>query len=135
MARQPIDEMSHPVPDAKEAWRLEWGGRLDEYHAKVQQIKLQAKQQHKVVAADLESQLGRIRSCVDDVENTSADEWTKLTERCEQQWRDFEAAYHAAETKVGGISDQPQAGQATEDTNCRGHGGQPGHQTTRECPP
>ena len=124
MARQPVDQMADPVPDSKQAWCQAWGARLDEYEGKVQQIQLQARQQHHRVAADLQSQLKRMRACVDDVDRSSAEDWTSGTERCEQQWHTFEKAFAEAETSVGGISDQPQADSAAEESNCRGHGGQ-----------
>ena len=134
--RQPIDNLDQRTPDPKEAFAESWGGRLDEYQAKVQQIKLKAGQSGSPASAEeLERMIEAVRSCVDDVARTADQSWMKKTEPCEQQWREFEEAFHKAEAQVGGIPDEPHADAASENDACRGHGGQPGHQTTRQCPP
>ena len=136
MARndQPIDELTQRIPDPRQEFTETWGGRLDEYEAKVQQVRLQSQQQHRATAADLESQLEQIRACVGSVAKAPGDTWMSMTERCEQMWHKFEQEYKKAAASVGGIADQPQS-TGSEDTNCRGHGGQVGHQNTRQCPP
>jgi recombinational DNA repair ATPase RecF len=127
---QPIDHLNQSIPNPREAFVQMWDGRLDEFTARVEELRVRAGEAGRPVDPALNERLQRLRECVQDVHDENV-RWPEHSNRCERLWAEFEQHFRDAEQQMGSTVNRPEV----DDSTCRSHGGQVGHQNTRQCPP
>ncbi len=128
--KQPINNLNEPIPDSREAFVQMWDGRIDEFAARVDELRVRAEKSGRPVDPLLARRLQELRECVQDVHDQDV-KWPEHSDKCERLWAEFEQHFRDAERQHGSTVQRPEI----DDSSCRSHGGQVGHQNTRECPP